>query len=182
MYDIEILKNIEDQISVEFTGKINILSQNGQSWGHILFVDGELLFVKYKNSYSIKAFYNLVIESFDKPESMQIVVEPEVLTDVERNIHYPYTVLIKKIKSILDRYKYSLENKPPAGILIKPIPSFVLDGELPTMEEFELLCTLTKYNKVDEIYRECPLLDFEITNSLVGLRKKKALKVSKLRV
>jgi hypothetical protein len=181
LYDIEILKNIEDQISVEFTGKINILSKNGQSLGHVLFIDGDLLFVKYKRSSSIKAFYNLVIESFDNPDSMQIVVEPEVLTDIERNIHYPYSVLVKKIKFILDRYKYSLENKPPSNIMIRPIPEFIMNGELPSFEEFELLCTLTEFHKVDEIYKECPLLDFEITNSLVGLRKKKALKVSKLK-
>jgi hypothetical protein len=41
------------------------------------------------------------------------------------------------------------------------------------------MCTISDYSDVSEIYKNSKLLDFEITNALVNLRKKDALKVVK---
>ena len=47
-------------------------------------------------------------------------------------------------------------------------------------QEYSLLCTLSDYNMVDDVYNNNEMLDFEITQALVSLRKKEIIKVIKL--
>jgi hypothetical protein len=176
---VQILDDIEDQISVEFTGKINILrGRNRQHLGNIIMVDGELIYITYDINSGLKAFYNLVVESFDNKDII-FVIEPEIIENQIRNIHFPYSYLLRKVSNVLERYKYSRENRPPNSIKLVPIANFILDGEELSSEEFETLKTMVDYNKVEDIYKNTNLLDFEITTSLVSLRRKKAIKVIK---
>jgi hypothetical protein len=52
-----------------------------------------------------------------------------------------------------------------------------VEGADVTSDEFEVLAGLTDYNKVGDIYKNVNLLEYEITNALVSLRMKKALRV-----
>lgn len=175
--DLRITSTIEEQISVQFTGKVNILSQfNRQYLGHLLFKNGELLQVFFQNQKGLKAFYQLVIQEFSL-NSFSYVVEPEVVEDRERHIHYPYAVLKSKMAEVLKQYRESLKMRPPENVKII-ISSEFIDDTLPvTPEEYAVLLALTEWNTPYDIYQHCPLLDHEITWALVGLRKKSALKI-----
>ncbi len=175
--DLRITSVIEEQITVHFTGKVNILSQfNRQYLGHLLFKDGELLQVLFQGQKGLKAFYQLVIQEFSL-NSFSYVVEPEVVEDIERHIHYPYAVLKTKMAEVLKQYRESLKMKPPENVKILIDGEFVDDSLPVTPEEYAVLLTLTEWNTPYDIYQHCPLLDHEITWALVGLRKKSALKI-----
>lgn len=173
---LQIIATIEDQRSVDFTGKINLLNSKGQLLGNLIFVEGDFVASKYKESNGLKSFYNLLIDSYDN-KGIKYIVEPEIIENYNRNIHFPYSVLLKKAKFIINNYKISKNNRPPDNISIYIDPKFIESGEELTAEEFELMTVLIDFQDVKSIYMHCKLLEYEITNSLVGLRKKKALKV-----
>ena len=104
--NIDIINSIEEQRSVKFTGKINLLSESGQLLGSLLFVEGEFVSSKYKESNGLKSFYNMLIDSYDK-KGIRFIVEPEIIDSFNRNIHFPYSVLLKKAQHIISNYKYS---------------------------------------------------------------------------
>jgi hypothetical protein len=105
------------------------------------------------------------------------VVEPEVVDEKERQIHYPFAVIRNKMADVLKQYRESLKLRPPENVKIV-IDAEFLDDSLPvTPHEFEVLDTLTEWNNTNDVYQHCQLLDHEITLALVGLRKKGALKI-----
>jgi hypothetical protein len=56
-------------------------------------------------------------------------------------------------------------------------PEIVVNKDEVTYSEFKVLEVMTVYNKVSDIYEHCGLEEFEITQALVDLRRKKAIKV-----
>jgi hypothetical protein len=168
---------IEEQISVEFTGKVNILSAyNRQFLGHILFKDGEVIQVIFNNQRSLKAFYQLIIQEYSL-QSFEYVVEPELVDEKERQIHYPFAILKSKMSDVLKQYRDSLKLRPPENVKILIDAEFIEDTLPVTPEEFDVLETLTEWNTAHDIYQNCDLMDHEITWALVSLRKKGALKI-----
>lgn len=173
----KIISVVEEQVAVEFTGKVNVLaSYNRQYLGHILFMSGEILQVKFQNATGLKAFYQLLIQEHALT-NFDYVVEPEVVDANERQIHYPYSILKTKMNDVLRLYTESLKFKPPGHVKLVIDADFLNDSIDVSPEEFDILSTLTEWNKVDDVYQHCALLDHEITWGLVSLRKKNALKV-----
>lgn len=174
-----LLKILEEQITVSFTGKVNVLqAENNQFLGAISLHEGELIFVSYKSVLGIKGFYNLVVEEFDGKD-FSFIVEPELIDVTKKNIQYPYSVIKNKLNDIIKKYQDAKEQKPPENLKLIIEPSFIANSTNISSEEFSLLCTMSDYNRVYEIYNNCDLLDYEITNALVSLRKKHAIKVIK---
>jgi hypothetical protein len=177
MVELKILSIIEEQISVQFTGKVNVLSMyNRQFLGHLIFKDGEILQVSFQGHSGLKAFYQILIQEFSLTP-YEYVVEPEVVEDKERQIHYPYAVLKNKLQEVLKLYKESIKLRPPENVKILSEASFLESSDAVSPEEFEVLLTLTEWTNPNDIYRHCQLLDHEITMALVSLRKKGALKI-----
>lgn len=175
--EFKILETIEEQIAVQFTGKVNVLSSiNRQYLGHLLFKNGELYQVVFQTHRGLKAFYQLIIQEFTL-QSFNYVVEPEVVEDKERQIHYPFVVIKNKMSEVIKNYRDSLKFRPPENVKII-IDSEFMDDMLPvTPNEFVVLEVLTEWNTPYDIYQHCSLLDHEITMALVSLRKKSALKI-----
>lgn len=172
-----ILAAIEEQVAVKFTGKVNILaSYNRQFLGHILFINGEVIQVFFNKHRGLKAFYNLLIQERTL-QSFDYVVEPELVEEKDRQIHYPFAVLKNKLGEVLKKYKESLKSRPPNDIKIIVDANFLKSKEPITPEEFDVLSTLSDWSGPKELYDHCDLLDHEITMALVSLRKKKALKI-----
>ena len=175
--DFKIIPVIEEQVAVQFTGKLNILASfNRQYLGHILFKNGEIFQVVFQNYKGLKAFYQLIIQEFSL-QSFTYVVEPEVVEEKERQIHYPYAIIKNKMSDVLKQYRDSLKFRPPENVKIVIDAEFMEDTLPVTPQEFEVLETLTEWNKPYDIYQHCQLLDHEITLALVSLRKKSALKI-----
>lgn len=179
--EFKILDTIEEQVAVQFTGKVNVLSNfNRQYLGHILFKNGEIYQVVFQNYKGLKAFYQLIIQEFSL-QSFTYVVEPEVVDDKERQIHYPYVVMKNKMSDVIKQYRDSLKFRPPENVKILIDPGFIEDTLPVTPEEFEVLEILTEWSSPFDIYQQSQLLDHEITMALVSLRKKSALKIVSVR-
>lgn len=175
--DLKIMSVIEEQMAVQFTGKVNVLASfNRQYLGHVLFKSGDVIQVVFQNHKGLKALYQLIIQEYSL-QSFNYVVEPEVVDEKERQIHYPFAVIRNRLGDVLKQYQLSLKLRPPENIKIIVDVEF-LDDTLPvTPQEFEVLSTLTEWNKPYDVYQHCGLLDHEITMALVSLRKKGALKI-----
>jgi hypothetical protein len=170
---------LDEQVSVGFTGKVNALdSKTSQMLGSIFMKDGKIIDCTYKGSQSVKAFFNLCIDEFDV-KNLKYIVEPEIIDQRLETIHYPYSVLKRKIVEVIEKYRAAKLQKPPADLKILTEASFIASGEKVDATEFSLLKTLSDVNRVEDIYSKSPLIDYEITNALVSLRKKKALRVLK---
>lgn len=175
--ELRIMSTIEEQIAVRFTGKVNVLSAyNRQYLGHLLFKDGEIIQAVFQNHKGLKAFYHLIIEEYSL-QNYSYVVEPEVVDETERQIHYPFAVIRNKMADILKLYRESLKLRPPENVKIIVDAEFLYDTLAVSPHEFEVLDTLTEWSNPNDIYQHCLLLDHEITMALVGLRKKGALKI-----
>lgn len=171
------MATIEEQIAVRFTGKVNVLSTyNRQYLGHLLFKDGEIIHVLFHNYRGLKAFYQLIIQEYSL-QNFTYVVEPEVVDERERQIHYPFAVIRNKMADVLKQYRESLKLRPPESVKILIAAEFLCDTLPVTPHEFEVLDSLTEWSRPNDIYQHCQLLDHEITHALVGLRKKGALKI-----
>lgn len=170
---------LDEQISVGFTGKINVLNPvSNQMLGSVSLFEGEVIHTSYNSVDGIKAFFNLCVDEFESVE-LSYVVEPELINLNNRSIHYPYSVLKRKIAQVIENFRASKENKPPNNLKILIRPEFIGLGEEVSGEEYDLLQTIADYNRVSDIYKNSSLLDYEITNCLVSLRKKNALTVIK---
>ena len=172
---------VDEQVAVGFTGKINILdSISGQIYGQISLFEGEVLNVKFKNVGGVKGFYNLLVAESEQ-ENFKYVVEPEIISSKDKNIHFPLSVLKSKANDILKNYQLSKANRPPNNIKLLINPEFISGSEEVSANEYDLLATIADFSKIEDIYQHCSLLDYEITNALVSLRRKKALKVIQLK-
>lgn len=175
--ELKIIGTIEEQIAVQFTGKVNVLSSfNRQYLGHLLFKNGEIIQAHFHHYYGLKAFYQLIIQEFSL-QSFNYVVEPEVVEEKERQIHYPYAVLKNKLSDVIKQHRDSLKYRPPESVKILIDVEFIEDTLAVSPQEFSVLETLTEWNTPFDVYQHCQLLDHEITWALVSLRKKGALKI-----
>ena len=168
---------IEEQMAVEFTGKVNVLSSfNRQFLGHIIFKSGEMIQVIFNNHRGLKAFYQLIIQEHSL-QSFDYIVEPEVVDDKERQIHYPFAVIKNKMAEVLKQYRDSLKMRPPENVKILINSNFMEQTDQVTAQEFDVLDAISEWSSPFDIYQNCHLLDHEITWALVSLRKKGALKI-----
>lgn len=180
MFTSEILTIISEQASVRFTGKINILLKSTmQHLGTIYIKDGEVHYASYKSVKGIKSIYSAVIDEFESHASLRIIIEPEIIKGLEKNIHFPVGVIKRRATGLVDEYASSCKNRPPANVKLSVNADIISEDNELTGPEYELLCVISDYNRVADIYENCTLLDFEVTNALVSLRRKKALKVIK---
>lgn len=177
--DRHLISIIEDQVIVEFSGRINVLdAKTRQLYGTIILRDGDVIKADYKNQTALKAFFSIYLDDLKNNEII-FVVEPEVVDNVSKNIHYPWKTLIQKMSESMHEYEKCKALKPPKDVKILPRPEFLDSGDQINEEEFKLLSLISDYNKVEDIYEKSNLLEYEITMALVSLRKKGALKVIK---
>lgn len=175
--DLKFVPVVEEQMSVHFTGKVNLLSPfNHQYLGHLLFKDGKIIDVRYQNLNGLRAFYQLGIREYNLEKHLY-VVEPEVVTEEEQRIHYPVSVLLSRLEKQIKIYEIVYRQRPPENVkILVKAETVKVDFEC-TSEEFKVLTALTETNDVNEIYQNCLLLEHEITAALINLRKKGVLKI-----
>lgn len=175
----DLFKLFEDQAIVLFTGKINALDKDNSSLvGSITFVEGVLCDARFSGVSGYKGFYSLLFEWKSK-DSLKFVVEPELINVDKKSIHLPISTLKRKFEEIYNEFLEAEKHRPPKNIKILVKPEFIESSIEVEQVEYNLLCTISDYNKIEDIYKNSELLDYEITNALVNLRKKDAIKVIK---
>jgi hypothetical protein len=175
--ELKVFSALEEQASVRFTGKINVLSSfNHQYLGQICFKDGELLTVEFQGLRALKALFQVCVQE-QALQSFNYVVEPELVESEHREFQRPLGLIRRELEQALADYQLTLKLRPPESVRIQVDPGFLEDSLPVTRPEYTVLCTLTQWNTAHDIYQHCPLLDHEITLALVNLRKKSALKI-----
>jgi hypothetical protein len=177
----KLLSVLEEQQSVQFTGKVNVLATfNRQFLGHVLFKSGDIIQVLFQGNFGLKALGKILVQEHAL-EAFEYVVEPEIVEEKERQIHLPFPLLKTRMADVLRLHQSALKLRPPENIKIVLDGEFLQDSLPVSAEEFDVLTTLTEWNNPYDLYQHCPLLDHEITLSLVSLRKKGALKILSVR-
>lgn len=175
--ELEVFAALDEQASVSFTGRINVLHKTTkQHLGHLFMIEGHVVNCYYKGHQEMKAFHALVVDNFILAP-LHFIVEPELIDLKEKRIHFPYSVLKRKSCEILAESVESQKHRPPSHLKLLPLGDFIESKTIITPEEYDVLSVMTEWSKVDEIYQNCPLLEHQITNALVSLRQKKAIKV-----
>lgn len=143
--------------------------------------DGEIYACLYRGAHGLKAFHTMCAESAELV-AQDFIVEPEIIDEEEREIHLTYPQLKEKAQEMLENHFRSTQQRPPGDLRLVPRADFLRDSdESVSQQDFQVLCDLTEWSKADDLYRNCALADHQITESLVNLRKKQAIKVVALR-
>lgn len=177
---MSVLETIEEQTSFGFTGRINILKQtDGQFLGVVLLKDGVIVGAQFSKKTGMKALISLLIADLESLILYKLVVEPEIVQDSDLEFNLNVSDVKQMAQKSYEEHLASKKLRPGNDLRVMINSLYIDQGEKPTSTEFVLLKTMTEYSKIEDIYKNTDLFDFEITNSLVSLRKKGAIKVVK---
>jgi len=171
---IEVLK---EQSSFGFTGKVNVLSrENGQFLGVIYQQDGLIVGAQIKDLKGKKALFNMIFTDVDS-DDYRFVVEPEVISADHITLKIPFEEVKTEAQKFYQQYVNAKKLRPAPNLKLVIDPEIIVSRDDITPSEFDVLAVISEYCKVSDIYKYSKLLDFEVTNALVSLRKKRAIKV-----
>ncbi len=177
---MSIVQKIEEQCSFNFTGRINILKKADRQFLGVIYIsEGMVVAAQFSKKTGLKALYSLVIFEMDGLQEFSLVSEPEIVSENDFEFKLKYSELKENIENAYQQHLKAKSLRPPENIHILVNPAFIKDGKKTGANEFLLLKTIAEYSKVKDIYLNCELFDFEITQALVTLRKIGALKVVK---
>jgi hypothetical protein len=180
MEQMDLMGLIEEHASFGFTGKINLLeADSGRQLGRVWLNEGQVVHASYNGLSGIKALFSVLLDERRAPPPAYIV-EPEIPASVPTTIKLTTDELASAMQRFLSVYAESLRLRPMSHLRLSIDPAFIVGGDPVSSEEFNLLCTLSDYNLVSDIYRETEVPDHEVTASLVALRRKKAVRVLKI--
>lgn len=172
-----LLEIIKEQIDFGFTGKINILSSRAQFLGAVFLNDGQIVGAQFHGLKGVKALKKSIFEDVDSKDFLKFVVEPEIIPESLMQFEYDYQKLQKEIESEFESYKDSKKLRPPQHLDLVISPDIVVSQDLVSYAEFKVMETMTEFSRVSDIYEKCSLEEYEITQALVELRRKKAIRV-----
>lgn len=173
---MSLINSLSEQATFSFTGKINVLHRETKQFlGIVLLKEGIIVESRYRGGTGKKTLFNILIDDMSNSTPLKFIVEPELI----ENGTFSYSVDDFKTdaRSIYEKFLASRKLKPPGHLRLLINGEFILGGEDVTSFEFEVLRVVSDYSKVEEIYRESKLSEYEVTASLVSLRKKGALRV-----
>ena len=173
---MSLIYKIEEQLTIGFTGKINILDRKTRQFmGDILFKEGKIIGCHYKNRKGSQGLLYLIIADVVSEYDFYFATESEIILGEGRVINFGY---IKERASEIVRQFYSSKKlRPPKDIRVLVQKEFITSGAKINFQEFQILCTITDSATIEEVYGAVEFHEYEITNALVSLRKKDAVKV-----
>lgn len=174
---MSLLGTIEEQTTFGFTGRVNILNRiSGQYLGIVLLADGTIVDCNYSGLKGEKALFLALFDDMDHTP-LKFIVEPEVVPEEHKNFCLSFEDFKNKSQKLYLKHRESKALKPSMDLRLMLNGDFISIGDDVSDIEFKLMNVLTEYSLVSDIYNNCDLYDFEITQALVSLRKKKAIKV-----
>ena len=173
---MSLIYKIEEQLSIGFTGKINILNRkNRQFMGDVLFKEGKIIGCHYGNLKGSQGLLYLIISDVVSEYDFYFAIESEIILGEGRVLNFDY---IKGRASEIVRQFYSSKKlRPPDDIRLLVQKKFIIAGAKINFQEFQILCAITDCATIEEVYSAVEFHEYEVTNALVSLRKKGAVKV-----
>ncbi len=175
---MSLLEVLSEQSAFGFTGKINVLiKSSSQLYGTIYQNEGSIVGAIAQQFSGKKALFKMVFLDVESSNYLKYVVEPEIIKNENIKMNLSYIDLKAESQTYFQTYIDSKKLKPPMDLQLIVNPEIVVNQENLTPEEFDTLSLLTEWSKVSDVYSQTKLLEFELTNSLVSLRRKKAIRV-----
>lgn len=172
-----LLHVLSEQCEIGFTGNINILEKlSGKYLGKVSLLEGELVYCSYRNTPGKPGLLHVLIDDMDKDE-LSFIPEPEIVSLSESIFRLTYKEFIKECEATYKDYIEAKKLTPPRHIRLVINPDIIAAGPEINSSEFQVLTVISDFNKVSDILNESPLLEYQTSNALVSLRKKKAIKV-----
>ncbi|MGZ3789530.1 MAG: hypothetical protein ACXVLQ_13465 [Bacteriovorax sp.] len=172
---MEVLK---EQTSFGFTGKVNLLlPDNGQFQGVIYLQEGALVGANFGQLKGKKALYKMIFEDVESSSHFKFIVEPELVSVEHVNMKLSFEEVRSEAQGIYQKYVQAKKLRPAMTLKLVVDPEIIVNNQELTPEEFDILSVLSEWSTVADIYKHSRLMEFEVTNALVSLRKKRAIKV-----
>jgi hypothetical protein len=153
------------------------MKSNNQLIGVVFQYDGKIIGASAGLQKGKKALFYLIFNDVDSTDLYKLVVEPEVISPSS----FMFELTFAEVRSIAERqfpeFLSAKKLKPPPDLKLLINPDIICNANNVTPEEFAVLGVLTEFSTVKEVYQSSNLLEFEVTNALVSLRKKRAIKV-----
>ncbi|MBI2521383.1 MAG: hypothetical protein HYV97_13255 [Bdellovibrio sp.] len=168
---------IGEQFDFGFTGRTNILDRNSSQFlGAIYQIDGLIVKCLYRGIGGKKGLYKALHESLVLT-TIKHISEPEILDDSIAEFRLTKEQMLHELQNLMRELRDTKKLKPPGHLKLAIVTDFFLSGTDVTAREFDLLKLLTEYAKVSDIYANSDIEETEVTQGLIGLRKKGALAV-----
>jgi hypothetical protein len=173
-----LLEVLKEQSSFGFTGKVNLLlASNGQLYGVIYLHEGFMVGSSCGQMIGRKSLFKLVFEDVESQTLFKFIVEPELVAASLFTMKLSYDEVKSEAQKIYQKYVSAKKLKPSMGLRLVVDPEILVNSEPITPDEFDILSVLAEWCVVSDIYKYSKLMEFEVTNALVSLRKKRAIKV-----
>jgi hypothetical protein len=162
---------------MQFTGRVEIVDKlNGHHLGLLHLDAGILVSARYRHKSGLKAFNQLYLDHWR--------LVPMIFQDAPEEIDFKQQLLhldIKEQKEFLEvAFKHHLKWQKfhPSQSLKLVLKAEALTQTIDMLKmEYDLMGTMADWNKVEDIYLNSPLDEYETTIALVGLRQKGFIKV-----
>ncbi len=172
-----LLEILKEQAAFGFTGRINILLRStGQVVGVVFQKEGYIVSAKMNELTGMNSLHRMVYSDVEQND-FKIIVEPEFIDSELETMKITFEELRDSVQKGFRVYQDSKKLKPPMNLNLIINPEIIVDKTVLTPDEYDVLLLITEWSKVSEIYSKSNLMEYQITNALVSLRKKKALKV-----
>lgn len=173
-----LMEVLKEQAAFGFTGKINLLlNSNGQFQGVVYQHEGSIVGASYENLKGRKALYKMIFEDVESSQHFKFVVEPELIAFEHFSMEMSFDEIKAEAQTIYQKYLLSKKLKPSPSLRLVINPEIVVNNEEIDPAEYDVLAVLAEWCMVADIYKYSKLMEFEVTNALVSLRKKRAIKV-----
>lgn len=173
-----LLDIIKEQAAFGFTGKINLLlSTNGQFQGVVYLQDGLIIGANYAQIKGKKALYKMIFSDVESAQLFKFIVEPEVITQDHYSMKMGFDEVRVEAQGIYQKYLASKKLRPAPGLRLVVDPEIIVNFLEITPSEFDILSVLAEWCTVADVYKYSRLMEYEVTDALVSLRKKRAIKV-----
>lgn len=175
---MSITKTIEEQALFGFTGRINVLlGSNNQFKGAVLLIDGLIIDAQFEGVSNEKALYAMVYKDLINNNLFSFVVEPEIIENSSAKFRLNIENFKKKASVAVKRFREAEKFRPPENVKLMVNGSFIASGAQVSSAEYNVISVISEYSRVLDIYKYSKLREFEVTEALISLRKKDALKV-----
>lgn len=173
-----LLEVLNEQSAFGFTGKINVLvKSNGQLFGTVYQNDGTIVDAEAQNLKGLRALYRMIFSDVESNDFLKFIVEPEILKSENFQLNLSLDELKREASAKFQEYIASKKLRPPESLKLVIDPEIIVSSNQVSPEEYDVLSVLTEWSKVSDVYKYSNLLEYEITNALVSLRRKKAIRV-----
>jgi hypothetical protein len=173
-----LLEILNEQSAFGFTGRINVLvKSNGQLFGVVYQNEGTVVDAESQSLNGLRALYKMIFTDVEFQDFLKFVVEPEILKSENFQLSISLDELKADASKKYQEYIAAKKLRPPANVKLVIDPEIIVNTNQVSPEEYDVLALLTEWSKVSDIYKYSNLLEYEITNALVSLRRKKAIRV-----